>query len=292
MCIRSTSAILLLLVSSISVAQDTIEVPDAQISLIQNTFIAAPIPGVVSRVLVEEGQSVKVGHPLVQLDAEQATTELEAAKAAFEAARLQGENDVDARYARRTLEVHQQELKQSAIANQQFAGSISATDIAKLQLVVDQSRLAIEQAEHEMAVSRATAQEKLAAVKMAEARLRKHGVQSAVDGVVVEIDVEAGEWVEGGKPIVRVVSLNPVRVECFVDGRNHGSELVGRAVQFVPSKAGVDDFASKKALTGKVTFVSPELHPVTGQARLWATIDNPDLAARSGMKGSLKVLGK
>lgn len=267
-----------------------IEIADAQVSLIQNTFVAAPIAGVVAEVLIAEGDQVESGRRLVQLDSLQARTELEAAHAAYDAARLQSDNDVDERFARRTLEVRQRELQQSMDANSQFPGSISETEIAKLQLVVDQSRLSIEQAQHETQIARAVAVEKLAAMRIVEARVRKHGVQATVSGNIVEVAVEPGEWVEAGKPIVRVVSLNPIRVECFVDGRKYGSELVGRGIEFFPTA--VANAKPETPLRGKVTFVSPELHPVTGQARLWATIDNPKLAARAGMRGKLVIRSK
>jgi multidrug resistance efflux pump len=285
----------LLLFSSSAGAQDaataksdttSIEIENAQVSLIQNTFIAAPIAGVIEKVLVQEGERVKAGHRLVQLDAEQAKTELEAAQAAYEAARLESDNDVDTRYAKRTLEVRQQELEQSLIANQQFPGSVSDTEIAKLRLVVDQSMLAIEQAQHDLLVAKSNAIEKAATARIVEARLQKHGVQSPVDGVVIEINVEAGEWVEAGKPIVRVVSLDPIRIECFVDGRKYGSELEGRSVEFLIGTDG----DKQEVLKGKVTFVAPELQAVTAQSRLWATIANPDFKARAGMIGRLVIL--
>ena len=120
--------------------------------------------------------------------------------------------------------------------------------------------------------------------------LRKHGVQATVAGTVVEVAVEPGEWIEAGTPVVRIISLDPIRVECFVDGRVYGPELVGRGIEFF-----LADNASAEAetpLRGKVTFVSPELHPMTGQARLWATIDNPKLAARAGMRGRLVIGSK
>lgn len=273
-----------------TVAGGKIEIADAQVSLIQNTFVAAPIPGVVAEVFVAEGDEIKSGVRMVQLDSQQAQTELEAARAAYEAARLQSDNNVDERYAKRTLDVRTRELQQSNEANRQFPGSVSATEIAKLELVVDQSRLAIEQAQHEALVARAGAIEKLAQLRIVEARVGKHGVKAAVSGQVVEVAVEPGEWVEAGKPIVRVLSLDPIRVECFVDGRKFGSELVGREVDFFPATA--DGGKKQKPLRGKVTFVSPELHPVNGQARLWATVANPSLSARAGMRGSMTILPK
>lgn len=264
-----------------------IEIPDAQVSLIQNTYLAAPIAGIAANVVVAEGDKVESGRLLVQLDPLQANSELEAARAAYEAARLQSDNDVNERYARRTLEVRERELQQSLDANRQFPDSISETEIAKLQLVVDQSRLAIEQARHEAKIARAGAAEKLAAMRIAEARVRQHGIQATVAGTVVEVAVEPGEWVEAGKPIVRVVSLDPIRVECFVDGRKYGSGLVGRRIEFFPTATGSSNRVTP--LRGKVTFVSPELHPVTGQARLWATVANPNQVVRAGMRGRIVI---
>lgn len=270
----------------------SIEIADAQLSLIQNTFVASPIAGVVAEVFVSEGDEVEVNRPMVQLDDEQVRTERDAAQGAYEAARLKAENDIDARYAKRTLEVRSRELDQSREANRGFAGAISDTEIAKLQLVVDQAELAIEQAEHELQIAAAAANEKLAAAMIAEARLIKHGIEAPVSGQVAEVVVEPGEWVEAGKPVVRLIKLDPIRVECFVDGNKHGCELIGRAVRFAPSGANAGDRSARDEVSfdGTVTYVSPELHPVTGQARLWATLKNPNRSARAGMRGRLVIL--
>ncbi|MGB7326404.1 MAG: HlyD family efflux transporter periplasmic adaptor subunit [Rubripirellula sp.] len=268
----------------------TITIADAQLSLIQNTFIAAPIAGVVAEVFVAEGDTVAVGQRMVQLDDEQVRTEFEAAQASFEAARLEASNDVDTRYAKRTLEVRIRELEQSVDANRGFAGAISQTEIAKLQLVVDQSELAIEQADHDLAVARANANEKQAAAKIVQTRMDKHGIAAPVTGQVVEVAVEAGEWVEPGKPVVRLVTVDPIRVECFVDGQKHGAELVGRPIKFYPKGSEGDD--SAQPLIGKITYVSPELHPVTGEARLWATVSNPNKKARAGQHGRIEISGQ
>lgn len=266
-----------------------IEIEAAQVSLIQNTLVAAPISGVVASVHVHEGDPIGLDTPIAQLDDEQAETELEAAEAAYEAARLEADNDVDARYAQRTLEVRQRELQQSVDANRTYSGAVSETEIDKLRLVVDQSRLAIEQAEHQQQVATAKAIEKVAAVQIARTRLAKYQILAPVDGLVVEVSVEPGEWVEAGKPIARLISLDPIRVECFVDGRKHGGELVGRKVEFSYSIDDENPQGDSIKLFGEVDFVSPELNPVTGQIRLWATIKNPNQRARAGMRGRLVI---
>ncbi len=270
-------------------AEETIHVEEAQVSLIQNAFVAAPIAGVVAEVTVSEGNQVTIDDLLAKLDDQQAKTELEAAQAAYDAARLESDNDVDARYAVRTLEVRQRELDQSLETNEGVPGAVSETEIEKQRLVIDQARLAIEQAQHQQNVARARAIEKRAAVQIAAAKVEKHSIHTTVSGKVVEVAIEPGEWVDAGKPIVRVISLDPIRVECFVDGRKYGPELEGRKIEFFPNSPSQIDGKSQK-LTGIVEFVSPELNPITGEARLRAAVKNPLRRLRSGMKGRLVIL--
>ncbi|WP_168566406.1 efflux RND transporter periplasmic adaptor subunit [Crateriforma spongiae] len=269
---------------------------DAQTSLIQNTTLASPISGIIKSIHVREGDSIEPATQLVQFADEEINAELQAAKAAYEAAVIESRNDVDARYAQRSLDVHQQELQKSQQANQRFAGAISGTEIERLQLVVDQSTLAIEQADHQREIATAKAREKLAAVRLIETRLTKHHYQSPIGGRVAEVMVEPGQWVEQGKPLVRVIALNPIRVECFVDGQRYGDELLDAKVEFRLRTTSMASAASPmtassatETWSGNVTFVSSELHPVTGQTRLWARIDNPDRRLRAGMKGTMAI---
>ncbi|QDV41628.1 putative efflux pump membrane fusion protein [Stieleria neptunia] len=263
---------------------DALVIEGAQTSLIKNAFIAAPLSGVVSSVAVQEGDQVQADAVLVRLRADLAEKELIAAKAALDAARLESDNDVNLRYAKRTLQVREHEMQQSRLANQAYPGAVSEFELEEIRLKVDQAALAIEQAQHDLMVAAAAAVEKQAAVSIAQTRLEQHTVRTGVDGMVAEIDVQPGEWVDAGEPIVRILSLDPIRVEGFVDGKQHGPQLVGRAVEFTP--AGASD---GEPLRGRVTFVSPELHPVTGQVRLWATVDNPDGKIGSGASGALLV---
>lgn len=263
---------------------DRLVIQNAQTSLIKNAFIAAPLAGVVSAVDVTEGQTVRTGTVLVRLQSDLAKKELMAARAALDAAHIESDNDVNLRFARRTLEVREHEMKQSRLANETYAGAVSEMELEEIRLKVDQAALAIEQAQHDLMIAAAGAEEKRAAVSIAESRLERHTITAMVEGTVAEIDVEPGEWVEAGKRMVRIIMLDPLRVECFVDGREHGPELIGRAVQFIPTGATED-----ASLRGQVTFVSRELHPVTGQVRLWATVANGDAKIGSGVAGQLIV---
>jgi macrolide-specific efflux system membrane fusion protein len=282
-------------------------VHDAQVLLIQNTTIASPIAGLVCGVEVREGDQVAAQGVLMRMDARRAQAELMASQAVLQASEIQAENDVNTRYAERSLEVRQRELEQSNEANERFAGSVTSTEIDRLQLVIDQAELSVEQSEQERKVASATAAEKRAAVELARLRVAEHTVESIVAGQVAEVLVQVGQWVEPGTPIVRLISLDPIRVSGFVDGQLHDTSLVGRDVKFEikPSakrtavnttgklESRLDEFESggdKPLLfSGKVTFVSDELNPVTSQVRVWAEIANPSGQARPGMRGTLVI---
>lgn len=264
-----------------------ITIDDAQILRIQDVVVGSPVSGIVASVAVREGQSISKGTQLAELDSERSRKELAAAKAEFEAALIESQNDVNTRYAERTLEVRQRELKQSREANQRYSGSVTATEMDRLKLVVDQAALSVEQARQEIDVAMATVNFKAAAVDLARLRVQEHTIESTISGRVAEVAVQPGQWVEAGAPIARIVSLDPIRVSAFVDGRRFDRSLVGRSVEF---QWNADENERPLTLKGAVTFVSDELNPITSQVRLWADLSNPDEIIRPGMRGKLILL--
>ncbi|MFG0264036.1 MAG: efflux RND transporter periplasmic adaptor subunit [Rhodopirellula sp. JB055] len=269
--------------------REPIVIEGAQATLVTDLVLAAPIAGKVRSLSVVEGQRVSSGDWLVQLDDRHARAELAAASAAAKAAELQSTSDVDRRYAERTREVRVRELEQSLDANRRYQNSVTATEIDRLQLVIDQAGLSIEQAQKEAEIAEANANEKRSLSKLAELRVAEHRLESPVAGSVAELTVSPGEWVEAGQPLLRLISLDPIRVSGFVDGREHGPELQGRAVEFewTESEEGRDKTVT---LRGEVTFVSLEVHPVNSQVRMWASLRNPDQKVRPGVRGTLRIL--
>ncbi|TWT91816.1 p-hydroxybenzoic acid efflux subunit AaeA [Neorhodopirellula pilleata] len=266
-------------------------IADAQVVRIQDTVIASPIAGVVDEVLIREGDLVGADQTLVQINADRAAGELAAAQAAYHASLIQAENDVNTRYAQRTLDVRRREMSQSVEANQRFAGSVTATEIDRLQLVIDQAQLSVEQAEHEREVARAKVDETAAALDLAKLRVAEHQIVSRVPGRVAEASVQVGQWVDAGAPVARLVSLDPIRISAFVDGRDCDRSLVGSRAEFIwKAESDETNHSNEIRLLGKITFVSDELNPVTSQVRLWAEVANPDERVRPGMRGQLIVL--
>ena len=114
---------------------------------------------------------------------------------------------------------------------------------------------------------------------------RTAAIKSPLDGVVVEINQRPGEWVEPGETMFRVVRIDRLRVEAFLDAHQAAGLLVGR-----PVKLAIDAKGDATAeFSGKIVFVSPEVDPVNGQVRVWAEVENPDGQLRPGVHGKLSI---
>lgn len=273
-----------------SAADVVLEVSNAQTSWVADGFVASPAGATVQDVRVREGDRVQSGMSVVQLQTDLASAQLIAAEAAADAAKLRADDDIDQQYARRTLEVRRRELSMSEAANTRFAGAVPESELDKQRLVVAESELAIEKAVQSQRVAVATAEEKRAAAEVARIQLRQLDVRSARPGVVTEVAVVEGEFREPGAPLVRITTMDPLRVECFIDGGSFDASLVGKSVQFEPTGLSEQHVASNRKYSGQVTFVSPELNAVNGQTKLWAQIANPDHSLPSGVRGRLRVL--
>jgi multidrug efflux pump subunit AcrA (membrane-fusion protein) len=103
--------------------------------------------------------------------------------------------------------------------------------------------------------------------------------------MIVEILTQVGEWVEPGAPVLRMVYLDRLRVEGFVDAARASNDLVGQVVDISIQLGDEQTHATK----GKLTFVSPEVHPVNGMVRVWAEIDNEQGLFRPGLQATMKL---
>ena len=90
---------------------------------------------------------------------------------------------------------------------------------------------------------------------------------------------------EAGHTVLRIVRINRLRAEGLLNARDLRGDLVGRRVTLNVTVPG----SGETQFSGKVVFVSPEINPVSGQTKIWAEIENPDLLLRPGLNGSMAV---
>lgn len=264
----------------------TLTVEDVQVTLVADVQAPARQDGVLATLLVKEGALVSQGAELGRLDAQLAAINERLAHTEFEISQLRAENDVDRRFAQKSLEVAKSELARSLESVTNFPKSISKTELDRLRLVVEKTDLSIEQSNRDLEEAALTKTLKGHSIHAARKQLDDHRITAPIDGMVVEVVRRAGEWLNRGDPVVRIIRLDQLRVEAFVDGTRFGSNLLGCPVRFatqLPPGNIVGRFE------GKITFVSPEVQPVNGQVRVWADVENPQLTLRPGARGTLTI---
>jgi macrolide-specific efflux system membrane fusion protein len=261
-----------------------IEVESVVLRLLEEAEVPAQESGVVTKVAVREGQRVKKGELLTQIDDEVPRLAVDAAKAQLEIARAKAINDVRMRFSKKSLEVSQAELRRSTESIQRFPKSVSQSQLDVEQLSVEKNQLESEQAAEEQRIATLEMNAKENELSAAQAEVTRRRVLAPFDGVIVQVYVRLGEWVKPGQQALRIVNVDRLKAEGFVPAAQASSGLDGKLVRLT-----VDSGDDAQSFEGTIVFVSPEVDPITGQVRVWAEIDNRKRQLRPGQPARMVV---
>ena len=254
------------------------------VTLIDDVKIPAQTEGRIVELAVREGDQVERGQVLAQIDDRRARLKLDEVKGLLEDAKG---NNVDVKYAEVALQVASADYENAIEVNRNAPGTVPKTETRRLMLQVEQFKLQVEQAQRAKAGTRA----QKAQLALAESELADYDALAPLDGIVVEVFPQVGEWVKAGDPICRIVRMDRLRVESWLDVSRyspddvHGSDVI---IEF-PSRHG-----KVQRMPGKVTFVSPMRMDERGNVVIAEVpIRAPDerylLAPRSGMEVTMVV---
>jgi multidrug efflux pump subunit AcrA (membrane-fusion protein) len=240
------------------------------VTLIDEVEVPAQEAGQLLSIDVHEGAAVKAGGLLAQIDDAMVRHQRSVAEAELEAAREKAASDVGVRHARAAAKVAAAEHEQALEANRRQPGTISQAEERRRELSAQTAVLQIEQSELDQRVAALTQRGKTAEVAVADASLARRQIKAPLDGLVVEVAKRPGEWVQPGEMVLRLVRMDRLRVEGYVNGAEFNAEEVdGCPVMIeVPRARG-----QVERLTGKVTFVNP-LAEADGTFTIWAEVDN------------------
>ena len=127
-----------------------------------------------------------------------------------------------------------------------------------------------------------------AALAIAEEDVKKSRLYSPFDGFVTVKDVEEGEYVQAGTPVITVADLDEVWVKTYVPETQLGRVYLGQKAEVI------SDTFPGKTYPGTVTFISPEAEftPKNVQTkeervklvyRIKVTLQNPKQELKPGM---------
>lgn len=192
---------------------DCVMRPSASVSL------AAPMPGLLADVSAERGDRVKAGQTIARLEdgMEAATVVLDRLRASSDVEKRArtAEAETAAKQAERARYLTQRQLMPEREAEPLF----SAERVTKLQA---------ELSDHERDLVKLE-------LARSEAALERRRIVSPIDGVVIEKKLSAGEYADGSNPILRVVTLDPLRVETFAPAALFGRLQKGSKATVYPA---------------------------------------------------------
>src|SRR4051794_26321471 len=252
--------------------------------LLEEAEVPAQEAGVITSVAVREGQRVKQGELLAQIDDQVPKLVADATKAKYEIARAKATNDIRLRYAQKATEVSQAELRRSTESIERFAKSVSQSQLDVEQLTVQKNRLEGEQATQEQQIAILEMRYQESELNTARAQITRRRIVAPFDGVIVQIYARKGEWAEPGQKALRIVNVDRLKAEGFIRAEDATEHIIGQ-----PTRLMVEPGGERNTFSGKIIFVSPEVDPITGQVRIWAEIDNRDGRLRPGQPARMAV---
>lgn len=262
-----------------------IVVDSVLLTIAQQAEVPAREAGVLSELLVREGQTVRGGELLGKLEDEEAKLAYNRALIELERAQKLSLNDVKVRLAKKELEIAQAELRRANEATGRLNGSVTGAELDRLKFSVQRATLEVEQAEFELDHARLAVRLHENELQAATEDLRRRQIISPISGTVAIVQRHLGEWVEKGQPIARVIAAERLRAEGFLSADQVRGELIGRKTLLSVRLPALQS----QRFPGTLVFVNPEVDPVNGQVRIWSEIENRDGRLRPGLSGSLTI---
>jgi membrane fusion protein (multidrug efflux system) len=223
----------------------------------EDVKVSALVAGRVNSVTVAEGDTVKQGQAIAELDRQPLVDQRRQAAAAVEQAKAQLEN------ARLNLQRNQQMFDRGIAAGKEV-------EDARAQLAAANS--ALEQAN--------------AALSTADRNIERAVVRSPIAGQVVKRMVSVGEQVDGtaAQPIAEIANLDRVELAANVP-----SEYIAR-IKVGQSATVTSDAFAGRSFSGSILAIAPAIDAATNAGLVRVRITNAQRTLKVGMFGEAHIV--
>ncbi|MDD8032079.1 MAG: efflux RND transporter periplasmic adaptor subunit [Acidobacteriota bacterium] len=217
------------------------------------------ISGKVTRIYVQEGDQVRQGQLLAELDTEALRLQLEQAKAAVSVAQANYQD------AKRNKERMDKLLKENAISEQQHE---------KIRLALEAAQTQLKQAEE--------------ALNLVQYQLDVSMMRAPFSGLITGKYINEGEAINpmmpGGPGVVTLMDMSSVKIKVNVPERNFREIHPG-----LKSLIRVDAYPDE-VFEGEVFIVNPSANPVTRSFETQVKVPNPQSKLKAGMFARVEIV--
>lgn len=214
--------------------------------------LSSPVDTTLKKILVQTGDNILKGQPLVQLENSVEIAKLELAKQqALSFSEIENRS-VQLQYARRSKKRIEDLYKKKSVS--QFEKDKADTEVllAEIELI------------------KAKEKKKLAelSVKQAEAELALRTIESPIDGVVVDTYARVGESVTE-RTIMKLAQIDPLRIELIAPTEYFGLIKKDMEVEIYPERP------ANQVFKARVTVVDELIDPASGSFTVRMALPNP-----------------
>ncbi len=226
-------------------------------------------PGLMESVGVKIGQRVTTGQDLGSLDCAVLRVQRKISQT-----KTDSSSELDA--AKAELQVRQ------SLYERYLALRKDSNEASELEVNRKRADMEIQQAKVRSVEDARTLQQ--LEVELLDAQIRQRMFFSPIDGIVVDVDVEQGDFVAPAQTqsLMTIVDIDQLRASFHVPSRE---AITLKADQEIPLE--LSD--SRSVIAGKIEYVSPVTDPRTGTVLVRVIIPNHEHNVRSGVRCRYKV---
>lgn len=239
---------------------DRISFP-ARVVALNETELRAEVNGYITNIYVQDGQRVRKGQKLYEIDRVRYEADVAQAKSSLAIA------ESDQSRIERDLERYKKLAEQDAIAKQTL--DYAETDLSNQKAQVEAAR---------------------AKLKTAQTNLNRSSIVAPFDGVIGISQVRLGALVSQGSTLLNTISsTSPIAVEFEITDKEidkivdmQQNESAGNVEAILPD-------GSTYSQKGRITVIDRAVDQSTGTLKVRATFDNPNNRLRVGMNLNLRI---
>jgi len=249
--------------------------------------VSSEVAGKVTDVLIEIGQEVSAGQPLVQLDTVELSLAVERAQSALRQTEAQlgidpshpGTIPSDEEIASiRTAAANRDEAHAQLARTQELLSKelLSRAELDTAQTRVKLTEAAYQSARENVASLKASLQDRRAAEDLARKKLSDAVIRAPVAGAIAERTVQRGEFIRENTQVAMIVRMNPLKFKTAVQEKFANMIHPNQSVQF-----GVEAFP-KETFVGRIAFISPQVDQASRTLPAEVLVENPSRKLKPG----------
>jgi len=231
--------------------------------------VSVPLDGVVQNIYVKEGSYIKKGQKILKLENRLQQLEVNRRKVIWK-------DKAQLNAAIKNREIHKSLLD----STKELYSQVKAVSHDEIQML--ESKYYTLSGDIKMREENEK-KEKIE-YSIAQNLLSKYTIKSPISGVVIELELQKGEWAKVGKPFIRIVNANSCYIDINIDESDSSRLKVGNKIIFTVKTKSV---TAKKE--GMITFISSVADMASGLVRIKINFQNVKNRVTPGLSAIISI---